>query len=495
MTSDTSGPGQGSGVSRADRPRGGLCRRSPDDRQVDRQGRWYEVSITRRLAVAIALILAASGTVVALAAYAYGREAAEAAYDRLLAGAAFQIAQSVAVSADRLTVDLPVSAFELLALAPDDRVVYRVLDRTGATLTGYDDVAPPADHAADLVFYSSRRSGETMRLASTRRRFAEQAYSGNVEIIVGHTTRARDDLAADIATKAMLIVAVAGVVVAALTVFAVRSSLAPLARIEAALAMRDPKDLSPLAVRTPREVEALVGGINRFMDRLQRRMTGMQTLIADTAHQLRTPIAALRAQAELAGEESDPEALRAIAQKIRRRAAGLGRLADQLLNQALIVHRADALPDERLDLREVAMRVADEADGLMPDGHLRLSLGEDAVRIAGDAFSLAEAAKNLVHNAVRHGAAPVSLTVSANWDLGLAEIAVLDAGDGIAEADWADSGRRFSLATGRHTDGAGIGLAIVNAVAASHGGRLVFSRAADGRFRAALQVPLAGVGA
>ncbi|MBC8129765.1 MAG: sensor histidine kinase N-terminal domain-containing protein [Rhizobiaceae bacterium] len=453
-----------------------------------------EVSIMRRLAVAIALILMASGSVVAFAAYAYGRQAAEAAYDRLLAGAAFQIAQSVEVSADRLTVDLPVSAFELLALAPDDRVVYRVVDRTGATLTGYDDLAPPPAHASDLVFYSSRHGGETMRLAATRRRFAEQAYSGDVEILVGHTTRARDALAADIATKAMLIVAVAGVVIAALTVFAVRSSLAPLARIEAALANRDPKDLSPLDVRTPREVEALVGGINRFMDRLQRRMAGMQTLIADTAHQLRTPIAALRAQAELASEESDPAALRAIAETIRRRASGLGRLADQLLNQALVVHRADALPDERLDLREVAMRVADETDGLMPDCDLRLSLGEDPVRIAGDSFSLAEAAKNLLNNALRYGAEPVSLTVSADWDQGLAEIAVLDAGQGIAEADWADSGRRFSRAADRRSDGAGIGLAIVNAVAASHGGRLVFSRAADGRFRAALQVPLAGVG-
>lgn len=452
-----------------------------------------EISIARRLAIAIALILAASGIVVTVAAYAYGRQAAEAAYDRLLAGAAFQIAQSIQLSADALVVDLPVSAFELLALAPEDRVVYRVIGRDGETLTGYDDVDPPENHDADLVFYSARHGEEMMRLAATRRRFAEQAYSGDVEILVGHTTRARDVLAADIATKAMLIVAAAGVVIAALTIFAVRSSLAPLARIEAALAARDPKDLSPLALGTPREVEALVSGINRFMDRLQRRMTGMQTLIADTAHQLRTPIAALRAQAELAGEESDPDALRAIAAKIHGRSIRLGRLADQLLNQALVAHRADALPAEVLDLREVAMQVADETDELDPESELRLVLSEDPVRVAGDAFSLGEAAKNLVNNALKYGAAPVALCVAADWDLGLAEIAVLDSGPGIPEADWADSGRRFGRTSAGASEGAGIGLAIVNAVAESHGGSLVFSRLADGRFKAALQLPISGI--
>ncbi|RZM09489.1 MAG: sensor histidine kinase, partial [Sphingomonas sp.] len=410
-------------------------------------------SLAGRLAVTIALILSASGVVVTLAAYAYGREAAEAAYDRLLAGAAFQIAQSISVSADRLTVDLPVSAFELLALATSDRVVYRVIDRNGATVTGYDSVRPPTDPQGDLSFYTSTFGDETVRLAATRRRFAEQAYSGDVEVLVGHTTRARDALARDIATKAMLLVLAAGLVIAALTLFAVRSSLAPLARIEQALAARDPKDLSPLAVSTPREVEALVAAINRFMDRLQRRVTGMQTLIADTAHQLRTPIAALRAQAQLAGEETDPGALKAIAEKIHRRAIGLGRLADQLLNQALVVHRGDAQAAETLDLREVAMGVADEIDDLMPASTLRLVLAEEPVWIAGDAFSLAEAVKNLVNNAFAYGVEPVSLVVERAD--GAAEIAVLDRGAGIP--DPGSAGRRFARAN--PAGGAGIGLA------------------------------------
>ena len=102
-----------------------------------------------------------------VAAYAYGRQAAQQAYDRLLAGAAFQIAQSVSIVDGRVVVNLPVSAFELLALAPEDRVFYRVIGPDGATITGYGDLPAPAAGKEDLTFYSSDYSGETVRLASS----------------------------------------------------------------------------------------------------------------------------------------------------------------------------------------------------------------------------------------------------------------------------------------------------------------------------------------
>lgn len=449
-------------------------------------------SITRRLAIAIALILGAGGVVVTAAAYAYGRQAAGAADNRLLAGAAFEIARSVSIASGRVVVDLPTSAFQLLALAPDDRIVYRVLDRNGNTVTGYDNVPAPPPITNDVVFYGTEMQGEPVRLAATRRRFAERAYSGEVDIVVGHTTRARDAAAWDITAKALLILALAGAATVALSIFAVRSSLRPLARIEHALLARDPKDLSPLDVSSPREIETIVAAIDRFMDRLQRRMTVMQTLIADATHQLRTPIAALRAQAELATDEEDPARLRNIARRIHQRTLGLSRLTDQLLNQALIIHRADAADRQPIDLRTIAVRVAEETDHDLPaEGReLRLQLPDDPLSVRGDALSLVEAAKNLVNNAFRHGKAPVTLIVDATADGRAAEIAVTDHGAGVPADDWADRGRRFASTAGSSATGAGLGLAIVNAVAEAHAGSLEFSRAADGTFRAALRLPL-----
>ena len=192
-----------------------------------------------------------------------------------------------------------------------------------------------------------------------------------------------------------------------LAAFAIRSALAPLRRIERGLAAREPRDLTPLDVAVPREIGQLVATINRFMGRQARQFEIMRNLIADASHQLRTPIAALRAQAELAAEEPDPERQRAIVARIHERAVGLSRLTDQLLNHALIIHRADAAPRETVDLRTVAMRTVEESDPefLVADADLRLDLPEDPVSCRGDALSLVEACKNLVNNAFRHGAA------------------------------------------------------------------------------------------
>ncbi|HEX6119806.1 MAG TPA: sensor histidine kinase N-terminal domain-containing protein [Dongiaceae bacterium] len=449
-------------------------------------------SITLRLAATIALILAAGGVAISIAAYAYGRQAAQAAYDRLLAGAAFQIVQSIAIVDGRVVVNLPVSAFELLALAPDDRVFYRVVGPDGGTITGYEDLPPPAASKEDLEFYSVDYSGEPVRLASAVRRFAERGFAGQVQVLVGHTTRARSALARDITAKALVLLAAAGVVLVALVAFAVRSSLGPLVRIEQALRARDPKDLSPLTVSTPREVETIVAAINRFMGRLSGRVTVMQNLIADATHQLKTPIAALRAQAELASGEPDAARLRMIAGRIHARAVGLSRLADQLLNQALIIHRSDAAAQEVIDLREIAIRATDETDhDLLSSGlDLHLDLPEHPVRAHGDALSLVEASKNLLSNALRHGRPPVRFSVEHDPDQGIAAFAVTDCGPGIPEPDWPDSGRRFARTAGSRPDSAGLGLAIVNAVAEAHRGRLAFSRTAEGGFRVALVIPV-----
>lgn len=167
---------------------------------------------------------------------------------------------------------------------------------------------------------------------------------------------------------------------------------------------------------------------------------------------------------------------------------GLSRLTEQLLNRALIIHRADSVVRQRLDLRAVAIQVAEENDHEL-FGHrdeLRLNVPEEAVWIRGDALSLAEASKNLVNNAFRHGAPPVGLRVET--DLGHACLIVCDHGQGIPEEHWSDAGRRFGRSA--TSEGAGLGLAIVRAVACGHSGELRFARTLDGRFEALMILPL-----
>lgn len=443
-------------------------------------------SLTTRLGLAILLILLAGGIIVTLAALAYGQRAAQEAYDRLLIGAASQIAASIQIRNGAPIVDIPVPAFELLALAPEERIVYRAVDLSGTTLTGYDAVPAPPD--ADAVYYAATVLGEEFRIAAVHRRFAERSYSGTVTVLVGHTTRAREQLAWEITRSALIVLGVAGLCMSGLAVFAILSALKPLRRIERDLVGRDPNDLTPLDVAVPRETQVIVHAINRFMARLDRQVSAMRHLIADSAHQLRTPIAALRAQAELASEEGDLEAQRAMVGRIHQRAVGLSRLTDQLLNRALIIHRADSAASERLDLRAVAVQVAEQSDhelfGSRDD--LRLDLPEEEVWVCGDALSLTEACKNLVNNAFRYGTPPVSVSVEKETDR--ARLVVRDQGQGIPEEQWTTAGMRFGHSN--TPEGAGLGLAIVRAVVNRHSGELQFARTAKGRFEAAIILPL-----
>ena len=438
-------------------------------------------SLAARLARSVTLVLGIGGALVAAAAFSYGRQAARQAFDQLLIGAADQIAGSISVRDGRVVVDIPASAFDLLSLAPEDRMVYAVRDPEGRLITGYDGVPRPSGR-----FATGDLGGEPARLIRVERAFAERDYAGTVEVIVGQTTRARDALARAITRRALLSVGLLGVLMAGLAAFAIRSALEPLRRVEAGLAAREPRDLTPLDVAVPREIGQLVGTINRFMGRQARQFEILRDLIADAAHQLRTPVAAIRAQAELAADEGDPERQRAMVARIHARAVGLGQLTDQLLSHALVIHRADVAPHATLDLRAIAIRVVEEID---TDADLRLDLAEDPVPCRGDALSLAEATKNLVVNALRHGATPVTIAALRAGDR--AVLAVRDLGPGMPEDLWTGANGRFGRAGPVTPTSAGIGLAIVSSVAAAHGGTLRFGRAPCGAFEAAIAFPAA----
>lgn len=444
-------------------------------------------SLRFRLAVGVVLILAIGGIAVAFAAFAYGRSAAQQSYDRLLVGAANQIAGSLSLREGEIVVDIPVSAFELLSLAPRDRVVYGVFSKDGALITGYAEAAPPL--TGDTFFYGGF-AGEPARYARVTRQFAERSFLGSVDVVIGQTTEARRELAQQITRNALFAVAIVGLIMSGLAVLAVQSALRPLRRIEQDFATRASKDLTPVDVNVPQEISTLVTALNRFIGRIDRQLQVMQTLIADASHQLRTPIAALRAQAELAAEETDPERQRQIVGKIHERSRNLSRLTDQLLNHALIIHRADAIDLEELDLRRIATEAVAQIDPSLSDAGqaVRLDLPEAPMMCQGDVLSLVEACKNLINNALTHGESPV--TVFVRPDRNAALIGVRDRGPGLPPEMWSDAGSRFTKNAGVSAKSAGLGLAIVKAVARAHGGRMRLDRPSETRFEVYLRLPM-----
>ena len=434
------------------------------------------LSITARMVIGLGLLLLVGGAVLSAAAFAYGRAAARDAFDRLLVGAATDIAASISIVDGAPHVDLPLAAFELLALAPDDRVAYQVAG-PGGVLTGY------ADLPAGEGFYDAAFKGAPARFLRLSRRFAERSFSGSVEVTVGQTTRARTALARDITRNALGVLAVGGLAMLAAAVLVIRLSLRPLDRLALRLAGRDPADLTPLDPRVPREVGGLVQALNGFMGRLDRQVGTMRGLISDTAHQLRTPVAALRAQADLAASEPDPERRADLVGRIHARTLSLGRLLDQMLARALVVHRIDAARREDLDLRDVALEVVEAGDHALiaPGSIVRLEIGEDPVPLRADALSLQEAVKNLLGNALSHGQSPVTVGVDRDGP----RLWVRDAGPGPSPEVRARLGERFlrnAASTGRSS---GLGLSIAQSVAEAYGGRVEMADTPEG-FRIAL---------
>ncbi|PVB59602.1 sensor histidine kinase [Labrenzia sp. 011] len=444
-------------------------------------------SLTARVALGVAVLLIIGGVIVSIAAFAYGREAARSAYDRLLLGAAHDIASAITVQDGRPVIELPVSAFELLAFAPDDRIGYRIIGPDGKTLTGYEEIALPANRR-DLRdgYFDGAFFGEAARFAIVSRRFAERTLNGTIRVIVGQTMQARNAMAYDITRKALYVLAASGLAMILLAVVVVRSVLTPLEKIAGGLSGRDPHDLTPVDTSVPRETAVMINALNGFMARLDRQMNSMRHLISDTAHQLRTPVAALRAQADLFSEETDLSRKEKIVERIQARSASLGRLLDQMLSQALVIHRGDSARRETVDLRDIALDVFEEGDHavLNPEADVLLEIGEKPVEVLADAPSLKEALKNLLGNALKYGRPPVR--IGASLEDGKAVIWVEDAGEGPDRQTMEDLGTRFNRGELVRQAGSGLGLAIAHSVAVSFGGELVLAQTPRKRFRAAL---------
>ena len=450
-------------------------------------------SIGFRLMIAFLFSLTLFAGLGSFAAYHYGKSAANEAYDKLLSGAALQVAERISVINGQTVVDLPVSAFELLALAREDRIFHRIIEPSGVTISGYDDLPLPKAVPTPLnptLIYDAFYRGEAMRLVILERQLSERGLSGAAQIIIAQTTRDRSKLALDITLKALLLIGFISFGLLLLSLAGVKYVLAPIKHIEQALSQKNPNDLSPLTIETPQELETVVAAINRFMARLDKRISSIQSFVAETAHQLRTPIAALRAQAEMAQMEEELPRLKSINEKILNRAVGISRLTDQLLSQALISHQSDTVNLQPVNLVACVQEAARELRQVAEprENDFILTLPKEPLLIMGDAFSLIEAIKNLMSNARLHGAAPFEAEVG-KLTQDTAFVRICDHGKGIADEDQKLIGEKFARLSGQ-TNRAGLGLAIVSDVARFHNGRLIPAFMEDGRFSMTLHFPI-----
>lgn len=438
------------------------------------------VSLRRQLLLMSLVLLLALAGVAYWGAQAYGQRAARLSYDRLLTGAALQIAESIHVREGDVVVDLPRSAFETLALATEDRAFYAIVESDGQFLTGYTDLpinargwragrAINVHERAEPRIYDDYYSGEKVRFLVLVRQLPEAERPREVVIQLGQTTRARDELAEEISWRVLQLVALFFLFALIVIMGGVWLVLRPLNRLNRGLESRSPLDLSPLAVRVPLEVQPLLTTINRFMQQLGDTLDGLKRFTGEAAHQIRTPLAGLKSQAQNALLEQDPLRRQEQLQRVVQSSDLLADTVSQLLNQANLAHRFQSQAPEPLALEQVITEVCrDVAVSALQQGVEIAYLGQASVTIKGDSFALKQMIRNLLENAIKYSEKGDVVEVDLRVNQKGACMMVRDHGPGIPDEEKAQVFERFYRSPDNPRPGSGLGLAIAREVAVHH---------------------------
>ncbi len=336
---------------------------------------------------------------------------------------------------------------------------------------------------ATLGFSDVVTGGERWRVYSTLAR-------GRV-IQVGQPFEVRERIAAAAALRSLTPLLFFAPLVALAIWWLVGKSLVPVEQIATELRRRDANRLDPVPeADIPVEVEPMVTSLNGLLGRLRASFAAQRAFVADAAHELRTPIAALKLQAGLMARARDD---RARAEALCELNAGIDRsahLVDQLLTLARSEPQARTTPEERIDLSRVARAVVAEMTPLAVARGSKIEFdAPDALALRGDASALHSLLRNLVDNALRHTPAGSRVAVGIEIDDDLACISVDDDGPGIAVEERERVFDRFYGRTAGGDGGSGLGLAIAKAVIDRHAGRIELDRSPLGGLRVLVQLP------
>lgn len=259
--------------------------------------------------------------------------------------------------------------------------------------------------------------------------------------------------------------------------------LRPLEAVAAEVEARTPSALSPVADRNlPREVRPLVEALNDLLRRLGSALEAQRRFVADAAHELRTPLTALNLQVQLAERAAAGEERTAALAAVKEGIARATRVVEQLLTLARQEPEAVVRPAMETDLADLARQVIAELMPLAESRAIDLGMGRaEPARVMGDREGLRALLANLVDNAVRYTQERGRVDVSTFTADGEAVIEVTDNGSGIPADERERVFDRFYRRAGSGRAGSGLGLSIVKAIAARHGGRVELAEAPGGR--------------
>jgi two-component system OmpR family sensor kinase/two-component system sensor histidine kinase QseC len=321
------------------------------------------------------------------------------------------------------------------------------------------------------------------------RAYGLQTVDGVIQI--AQPVRVRERLARAAALRVVVPLLLLLPIMVLFVTWIVRRGLMPLRRVTAEVQRRDVRSLAPLATdHLPREITPLVGELNRLLDRLGEAFTAQRAFIADAAHELRSPLTALRLHLQLLerapDESARAEALLALRGAIERSI----HLVEQLLALARSEPQDGPAGFNSIELGAAAAAAVADNHAMAVERHIELALESSTdLLVRADHESVRTLVRNLVDNAVRYTPLGGSVRVRCTRRDDRTLLEVIDTGPGIPLADRERVFDRFYRRAGEQESGSGLGLAIVKAIARRHGAEVALDDAPGGGLRAAVSFP------
>ena len=416
-------------------------------------------SLRARLTGALLLAVLAFAALQAAVTYRTARAETEALFDAQMQRIALSLSGSLgagALSDDAPAADTPAAREMIIQIWRADGVMlYR---------SPQGRLLPPQ---TVIGFSDTVAGGEPYRIYALR--------TATQVVQVAQQTEARGCMAGQLALRAVLPVALLAPVLMLIVWWVVGRAIGPIERVRRQVAARRPDDLAPLPTAgLPAEVRPLVGEMNGLLTRLSDAWDALTHFTADAAHELRSPLAALRLQAQSLQRAPD-DATRAIATE--RLLAGIDR-ATRLFEQLLALARQEAAGEGAelvsLDLTALARNALADAEPEAARHAIALTLDAPTAHVVlrADEAALAVLLRNLLGNALRHTPPGGQVRVGVREEASVIDLTVEDSGPGIAPDERARVQDRFYRVPGTPGHGSGLGLAIVRAIAERHGAAL-----------------------
>lgn len=438
--------------------------------------------------------------------YGQALKAAHTAYDRTLLATAKSLGEMLELEATpegplRVRATLPYAALDAFEADSRSRLYFRIGGFAQETVLGFEDLPrwqgplPERDHhgyAALVHFYDAQFRDAPVRMAVLLQPVASAEGQGMATVQVAETLELRETLARQLLIDTLWREALVMALIAAVVVWVVQRATRPVRSLAAALVSRREDDLSPLvAEQAPRELAQVVDAANQLLERLRRLIDHQKRFVRDASHQLRTPLAVLKAQVQSA-RRGDISATDALAD-IEKTTESATRVANQMLALAKVEQLRQEGGAASVTWADVVRDVALDLAPLMAERDLNFDIQWQDAAVHGHEWALRELTRNVLHNAIKHSPRGGRLRVALIADPRHAALTIDDDGPGLTASMQQRLFQPFATGDARH--GSGLGLAICQAIVAPLGGSVSLeNRVHQGRvagLSAVVRLPLA----